>query len=202
MGVALASWLLALVAYYTTPQVAIGLPAHRLRTVGSAFLILALVLYPSVASTSVGLLTCSSIALSPTAAAALDGGGAFTSVLANAVSGDLRTVTVSVLANNKFFVCWAGSHRAAGSVAATTMALFVIALPAVVLFWARVAYFRQSSPLKQVPASATPLVLAGPPALLSTAKGTSIMSSGSDTAWIVVDPLTKPLVGDFRVVAW
>lgn len=101
---------------------------------GRAALTAALVLYSSSASTAVSLLYCSSHSVAADSVKALDGGWAAAgTTTAGAGRG---AVDVQVLVKNPYFICWEGSHRIAGIIAAITLAVYVTALPIVLLVWA------------------------------------------------------------------
>ena len=129
MGTAVGAWAASAALYYAVPQRrrSSSRGAWAGRMLGRALITLALVLYPTACASAVGLLVCETIPTNPTALAALDGGGAISSA----------SPTVSVLSSNPFFVCWKGSHRAAGGVAAATLLVYVFVLPVLTLVWAR-----------------------------------------------------------------
>lgn len=63
----------------------------------------AVVLYPTVVNGVSGLLNCNTVTISTRALATLDGGASISST--SAVNGG---VSVTLLSNNPFIVCWAG----------------------------------------------------------------------------------------------
>lgn len=125
MACALGCEAVAVLCYFFGPRLG------RWRTVrallGRAALTLTVVLYPTVSSAAIGLVNCQTATMTSTAAASLDGGP---SVPANGGS-----VTLSVLANDPFFVCWSGSHTLAGSIAVVSCALYIALFPALAFLW-------------------------------------------------------------------
>lgn len=107
-----------------------GRHRQRLRTLGGYALTLALLLMPMATEAAVGLLACDAVRMRASAVRILDGGSAFAT---GRKSQDV--VNVPVLASNPYFLCWAGSHVAAASVAAIAMALYLTGLPVCVFVW-------------------------------------------------------------------
>lgn len=149
MAFALFAWVLCVAVYLVRCAFArlyhVGTLNVAVTHCGRAALTMALVLYSSSASAAVSLLNCSMVSVSVQSLAALDGGtGAAhssqpTTALGTGVSwGASRgtVVAVNVLQKNPYFVCWEGSHRAAGILAAATVVLYIAALPVVLLGWA------------------------------------------------------------------
>ena len=114
MASALAAWMLTLAIY--------AFARGRARAAGSLFLSGTSLLHPTAAGAAFGLLSCQTVVVKPVAVASLDGGTGYAGA-----GGDL--VSVPLLFANPFYVCFAGSHRPAAVVAATTIAAFVALFP-------------------------------------------------------------------------
>ena len=138
MGLALCAWLLCIAMYYSRHRIALrGRLSQAVILCGRTALTVAVVFYSSSASTAVSLLNCPSVSVAVGSLAALDGGAAVTYAgMTTNDSGRGTTVAVRVLGKNPFFVCWEGSHRAAGILATVTLTLYVAVLPVLLLGWA------------------------------------------------------------------
>ena len=130
MTMALTSWMFCIASYYLRRFVATRTLRMRFDLLGRATLISALMLLSTCANSAVSLLDCKPITLATNSAAALDGG----ETAANPTARE-SSVTVNILVKNPLFVCWAGSHRAAGIIAALVLVVYVAAIPAVLLVW-------------------------------------------------------------------
>jgi hypothetical protein len=133
MGAALSAWGLTVAAYYSRCWLIAAdfSPARTAAgTMGHIAMLVTLVLYPSVSGTSVKLLNCSKVTMASGGAAGLDGGQAVSNFATRGA-----TVTLRVLTNDQFFVCWAGSHNAAGIFAAVVVVLYVSVMPVLTLWW-------------------------------------------------------------------
>lgn len=88
-------------------------------------------LYSLVASTSMGLLSCDPVQLSPLAMASLnsDEDQAALLRLARDPTASQTRYSVSILRTNPSFVCWQGSHRPAGALAVVVLLLYTLAMP-------------------------------------------------------------------------
>ena len=128
LACALACEAVALLCYWAGPR--LGRWRWTRAALGRAAVTGVVVLYPTVATSAIGLLHCETVTLTAAAVLTLDGG----SGLAGSGSGG-GTVTLPVLAKDPFFVCWAGSHTPAGALAVVAVALYVVAFPAVALGW-------------------------------------------------------------------
>jgi hypothetical protein len=136
MSAALCAWGIAVATFYLRPYVR-ALSGNKsnscvaIELCGRCALVLTLVLFSSVSCTAVDLLTCSSVSMAINGAAELDGGPR----LSSAMISRGAVVNIRVLSSNKFFVCWAGSHRPAGVLAAVIVVLYVVLMPLVTLVW-------------------------------------------------------------------
>ena len=124
MCLALCAWSLCIAVYYSRHKLALrDRLSQAVILCGRTALTVALVRYSSSASTAVSLLNCKTQSVAAGSVAALDGGAALTFAgLATNAAGRGNTVAVRVLGKNPFFVCWEGSHRAAGILATVTVA--------------------------------------------------------------------------------
>ena len=100
------------------------------RFAGRITLTIAVMLYPAVANAAFDLMHCESVSMARSAASALDGGKTFLARL----GGSESSVAVPLLANNPFFVCWEGNHKAAAYVAIAVLLSYSAGLPLVVLW--------------------------------------------------------------------
>lgn len=178
MGAGLGALAAAVAIYYAAPL----LRLHSLLPLaGRICLTLALILYPLASSSAVGLLVCVATPTTPTALASLDGGGD------TSASGG----SVSVLVSNPYFVCWRGTHSAAGAFAAAALALYVAALPVLSILWAWRAAERERAAAAEAEAHAK-----GPETDSSEGAPQSPMP------WANADPVVRPLVADYVIAAW
>ena len=90
---------------------------------GRAALTGAVVLYPTAVTDVSRLLACTTVAVSARSLATLDGGASV------AVPPGAASVHVTLLSENPYIVCWAGSHAPAGRLAAVMVPLFVVLFP-------------------------------------------------------------------------
>lgn len=138
MGIALGAWIICIAAYYSRSLERLGNLSPKVALCGRVALTVALVLYSSSANTAMSLLNCSALTTVVGSVTALDGGSAAAAaatLTTPTAAGRSAMVVVHVLQKNPYFVCWEGSHRAAGILAAATMALYIATLPVVLLGW-------------------------------------------------------------------
>lgn len=185
MSAALCVWALALAIF----ACARGRPRASARLAMTG----ALLLYPTAAGAAFSLLSCQGVSLSAAAFAVLDGGSSLSQVAARS------RLTVSVLATNPFFVCFAGSHRPAAILAIVVIVLYIAMLPLMV-FW----LLRRDAWLRgELAASSSrrggPIARRSQPATSAgdTATGTSKAVAGGETEKSrAPDPLLLPFLAD------
>lgn len=167
MTVAVAVWATAVAVYYCART-----PTARLA--GQYVLALAMLLYPNVSATVAGLLDCAHVTVSAAAAASLDGGPS------SGAAGSGAVVSVYVNVPRPFFVCWAGSHAAAGALAAVAGLLFVAGMPLITLCWLRTdPWLRRVAPRRRAsdtPSPALPIGSGDPHALPIAVDGVALPS--------------------------
>ena len=154
---------------------------------------LALTLYPIATSSAVGLLVCEPISVTHIAAASFDGGPAAS---ANTAASFTGMITVDVLTNNNYFVCWAGSHRPAGILAIVVLVAYVAAVPVITLFWAwRVVTQIKAAASLQDKVPEVELLSRGIAPVLKR-------EESSADPWDSTDPIVLPIVSDYSPSAW
>ena len=99
---------------------------------GRVALSLCIVAYPAATTAAVRMLDCVEVAVpqTPATSNALDGAPDITQQ-----ATAQKLILLSVLRTNPYFVCWSGSHREAGVLAAAAIAFFVLGFPLTVLAW-------------------------------------------------------------------
>ena len=212
------------------------------RRVGGACVFGFLLLLPSVSESAASLLSCTAVRLSPSVIAALDGGSPLpltTEVAANAsTSSNIASPaaylaslqTISLLQSDTRFSCFAGSHAAAGNVAAATIVLCTIVAPLafVIAFLrdARLAALRARRPASMkssagsavVPdtsrssnavmpegdtrPAAVPDSATAPAGTQSTHQGKPDFVADIHDALPVADPVVEALLGPYAPWAW
>lgn len=99
---------------------------------GRVCLSLCIVAYPAATAAAVRMLDCVEVAVpqTPATSNALDGAP---DISQQATAQKL--IILSVLRTNPYFVCWSGSHKEAGVLAAAAITFFVLGFPLSVLAW-------------------------------------------------------------------
>lgn len=124
MGAALALWFFSAAVFY-------GFHAPRVRLLGQLSLMWSMVLYPSTVLSVMALLNCSPVIVSPLGATGFDG------ALVSHMDLGSRTALASmpIYTADPYYVCWSGSHRRPGVLAAIMVPLYVIGLPVLTFYW-------------------------------------------------------------------
>lgn len=182
----------------------------RLQTIGGVAVRAVLLLIPPAARNALALLNCAPTSLSSSGCASLDGCSSDSS----SAGGRGSTVSVSLLASNPYYVCWAtgGAHAAAGGLAAVVVLLVIIAFPLATLWavWSRGIDLRKRSPL-----SGSARVMDGGEAsaaiavvnpmrntsALGPAQDATLSDAGTSTP-PASSPLLGPFISDYRPGAW
>jgi len=164
--------------------------------VGKFALTGALVLYPTVITDVCRLLHCTLAVVSPAAYASLDGGGSAES---------LDTVSVMLLDDNPYIVCWSGSHLAAGRLALVTAAVYIVCLP----FWTLAALWtdpllrhhfniKHHMDVKFDFSHTNPLIRAQPRRATPKIDGAHLLTAMN----VQADPILSPFLADYKIQAW
>lgn len=145
MSVGFGAWLVSLALSIVEWNCSLRGRASRIAVRVSA--LAAVYLHPTVAQRTLRLLHCEAVQLSQVAIAALDGGGG--GGHSTAVSQQGSTLSpVNLLVSDAFVVCFRGDHVVAGSVAAITLAAYVVGLPALTFWWLWRDSYRRGGPLE------------------------------------------------------
>ena len=171
---------------------------RRLLVAGTVAGRVVLLLFPPAARDALALLNCTATTVSSAGCASLNG----CSSSGGSASSRGLLVTVSVLALNNFYLCWAkgGAHAAAGGLAIATL-IFVVAAFPTVSFWAVCQRARRSdkqrdrhSSGKEIPGISAVVVN---PMRQIKARGDT-----EDTGADDLPPLLAPFLSDYRPETW
>lgn len=182
---------------------ALGARASRLlQNAGGVAARAVLLLLPPAARNALSLLNCAPTIVPSAGCASLNG------CSAGHARGRGSTVSVSLLASNSYYVCWAagGAHAAAGALAAATLVVVVAGFSLVTLWavwrWARLSHVRNSHAGDRIGGdkSEAAIAVSNPMRELGETPLQTRGASAGDTSACL--PLLAPFLSDYRPCAW